>query len=121
MTWPTAAEMANKLRRSLEGAGNIAMSATLLDVLESRLTEWFDNGGVTTERKISRLNEKLKDAIERERYGPLFVDAIGARVAPADFDPALHQETQAYQIWRDMKEIYNQDVLDNVDEEGNLV
>lgn len=74
------------------------------------------------EFKILRLTEKLKDAIEAGNFGPLFVDAEGNPVRPQDYDPARgHQHTQAYDIWRAFRDIYTMDVLENVDEDGNLL
>ena len=62
--------------------------------------------GLGQERKISRLNEALKDAVARQDYGPLS-DAEGL--------------TDLGTVYQDWSLIYTQAFLDNFDEEGNLI
>jgi hypothetical protein len=74
------------------------------------------------EFKILRLTEKLKDAIEAGQFGPLFTDENGNPVAAQQYDASKgHLTTQAYEIWRAFKDIYTMDVLNAVDEDGNLL
>lgn len=96
------------------------LSAPVLEEIKARLQASF-SGLYGIEFKIGRLTEKLKDAIEAEAFGPLFVDADGNRVPPSAYNPAVHSETQAYQIWRAFKDIYTQSILDQYDEDGNLL
>lgn len=83
-----------------------------------RLRAWYAGGGFAVERKISRLTERLKDAIEAEAFGPLFVDADRNRVDPAAYDPDRHEETQAFRILDAFRAIYKANVLELFDEEG---
>ncbi len=69
--------------------------------------EWFQGGGHTVERKISRLTEKLKDAMELGAFGPLF-DADGTTRTP------LGEAFFAF------KDIYAEAFLAQFNEEGDL-
>lgn len=117
--WPTAADFAEKVMINLERdhAPEVAPKRVQMKTAVEALfkTPWWLHA-----RKMSRLCENLKLAIEREAFGPLFVDADRNRIAPADYDPENpdHATTQAYQIFLAFKDIYKTEYLDQVDEEG---
>lgn len=120
--WPTAEEMRERVRIRCESRGidHIPQVQEALD----QLHDLFSGGGFLIERKLARLTERLKDAIEQERFGPLFVDDEGNRLNPAtvnDPDAPGVNATQAYNIWRAFRDIYSMDVLNSVDEEGDLL
>jgi hypothetical protein len=69
-----------------------------------------------------RLLEKLKNAIEAEKFGPLFVDSNGDPVGLADFDEAQGDtRTDVYRVWKMMSDAFKTEVLDLFDEEGNAL
>ena len=117
--WPTAADFAEKVMISLER--DHAPEVTTKRVsMKTAVEGLFKTPWWLYARKMSRLCEKLKLSIEVEAFGPLFVDADGNRIAPADYDPENpdHTTTQAYQIFLAFKDIYRTEYLDQVDEEG---
>jgi hypothetical protein len=92
--------------------------------VRDKLKAFYSGQGFVIERKLARLTEKLKDAIEAGKFGPLFVDDEGNPI-PTEIvnDPEAPgvNATQAYRIWRAFRNIYSLSVLDQVDEEGELV
>lgn len=116
--WPSSQEMAARLMQRVENL----VSPEFHSRLSGALSAYFASGGMVIERKLARLTESLKDAIENEAFGPLFVNDDGepiARDTVTDPEAVGVNPTQAYRIWRAFKNIYSMEVLDQVDEEGN--
>lgn len=120
--WPTAAQMADRLDARMDSV--VGLPPAIRARVKEEIAGYYSGLGHTIERKLSRLTEKLKDAIEAERFGPLFVDDAGNPIDKTTVtDPTAPgvNPTQAYQIWRAFRDIYSKDVLDSVDEEGELL
>jgi hypothetical protein len=84
-----------------------ALGEVIVDVLDQQMS-W------TYERKILRLTEQLKDAIQNGGFGPLTV--------PNTLDEnGLPIQTPAGGIAQAFKDIYTPEFLDLFDEEGNLL
>lgn len=125
--WETRDSLWQRLKQAL--LAEFPALATLLDTPakreRARAAVVSAMGPLQYEFKALRLTEKLKDAIEKEAFGPLFLDADGGRVDPAVIQdwrnpPEGVKPTQAYLIWRKFKDIYTIAVLDLYDEEGEL-
>lgn len=122
--WPSVAEIAQRMRAHAEADPDFNTSPAMLNAIEAWVARFHNNQGFLIERKLARLTEKLKDAIEAEQFGPLFVDDDGNPIPKEtvnDLTAPGVNATQAYQIWRAFRNIYSLDVLDNVDEEGELL
>lgn len=105
--WPSPAEVAEQLRTRLEAAHPTVFGRVgyLGQRLQTALTEW--NGEMfVMEKKLSRLYEKWKDAVGRGVYGPL---AEGGKLTPLG------------EAYADLQAMHTVDVLNAVDEEGNLI
>lgn len=116
--------MKQRMRDHAKADADFNTPPGLLDAIEAWIGRFYGNQGFLIERKLARLTEKLKDAIEAENFGPLFVDDEGNPIPKEtvnDLNAPGVNATQAYQIWRAFKNIYSLDVLDNVDEEGELL
>jgi hypothetical protein len=117
--------MADRMRMHLEDLGDFASLSDARKLkVRDKLKAFYSGQGFVIERKLARLTEKLKDAIEAGKFGPLFVDDEGNPI-PTEIvnDPEAPgvNATQAYRIWRAFRNIYSLSVLDQVDEEGELV
>ena len=82
------------------------VNRTQMENLKDSLVEGFLNTGWGIEIKVLRLAEKLKEAVDEGRYGPL---------RDGDGNP-----TAVGEIAADFKRIYTIMVLDQFDDEGNL-
>lgn len=123
--WPTPARMADRLRDHMLADPTVAALTNAQKIaVRDRLFEFYRGQGFVIERKLARLTEKLKDAIEQEKFGPLFVDDDGnpiPRQTVTDPDAPGVNPTSAWRIWRAFRNIYTLSVLDQVDEEGDLL
>ena len=81
---------------------------TLQAAVQGSIEGWFDGGGHTLERKISRLTEKLKDAMEAGSFGDLF-------------EPDGTTRTLVGVVFEAFQDVYNTDFLALFDEEGELL
>lgn len=98
--WPTRAEWAEKIVVRIE-ASFPDMIGTKRAQLRADLIQWL-GGSFIIERKIARLTEILKDGIETGKFG------------------AIVPGSQGDDILQAFKDIYTLEILDAVDEEGNL-
>lgn len=114
--WPTKREVAEKMRARLVEVvpGNILNRIGDHPQIDAILEDCYEVMGYDVERKISRLTERLKDAIFAGAFGPL--------VIPNTVDVNGNQiPTPVGEIAMAFRDIYTEDFLALFDEEGNLL
>jgi hypothetical protein len=111
--WAPVSELAGILKDCVETEfpqiKNMNISVEVQTTIEQC---YLNNVGYGDERKISRLNEKIRDAVGTETYGPLLegIDGNG--------DPVF---TPLGMLYNDWLQIQIPAFLANFDEEGELI
>jgi hypothetical protein len=99
--------MATRLRDELNADQEVGIDASAMVAVAACFERYFMSEGHQIERKLSRLTERLKGAIEAGNFGPLFESDGTTR-------------TQVGEIFAAFQSIYKLSTLNSVDEEGNL-